>query len=111
MKSTTLLSEQPLNRTMSLNEWNFLKYSIKEACLNRVAEFDVIRRLSDTEDSFAGIVKNREGEVFNINEDNLDMFYELMVEHDLVIQQDFANDKLRVKLKNINEILNNLGIE
>lgn len=96
---------------MPLNEWNFLKYSLKEVGLNRVAEFDVIKRHSDIEDSFAGIVKNREGEVYHMCEDSLDMFHELMMEHDLVIQQDLANKKLRIKLKNFQEILNDLGLK
>jgi hypothetical protein len=79
-----------------LNEWDFAVSVLKQIGDNRLASFDIIRRDSIIpEYHFAGIVRDSQGKVYDITEDeNIQLFNQMMQAHALNIMDDFANKKL-----------------
>lgn len=87
-----------------LNEWHLADYCMHSIEDNGKAVFSIVRRDRHPQFPFAGILRDRKGNIYEItNEESGNLFETLINVHDLVVEEDHTHTELIVLRRSVNE--------
>ena len=87
-----------------LNEWHLADYCLRSIEGKGRAVLSIVRRDRHPQFSFAGILRDHKGNIYEITDEESGNLFETLIQgHDLIVEEDHTHTELIVRRRSVNE--------